>query len=205
MQSNNKPVSRSPHSPMQHTTTGKRQQTRTCLAIDLIKRFRVHPCSENQKELGWLASPYGNKPLTYTCVYTEAPTLSSRDWTSQPQRALPSNGTHSSLRMNTIESWNMMNYHQSERGRLRGRWEPWYYDFNNFLLDGFISEYATRGLRRAWRSPTVILGDVLDFTKGPSRGTRPSLLNRKKERTLLNKLILLGAEDTSTAKCLPTK
>ncbi|KAK7234142.1 hypothetical protein RIF29_45420 [Crotalaria pallida] len=100
--------------------------------------------------------------------------LSSRDWTSQPQRALPSNGTHSSSWMKTIESWNMMNYHQSRRGRLRGRWEPWYYDLYNYLKDGFISEYATRGQRRAWR------------------GTRPSLLNRKKERTLLNKLIQNG-------------
>lgn len=45
----------------------------------------------------------------------------------------------------------------------------------------------------------------MSFTKGPSRGTRPSLLNRKKERTLLNKLIQVGAEDTSTAKCLPRK
>lgn len=33
----------------------------------------------------------------------------------------------------------------------------------NYLKDGFISEYATRGQRRAWRitCPTVILGDVL--------------------------------------------
>ncbi|KAK2349808.1 hypothetical protein QL285_097473 [Trifolium repens] len=48
----------------------------------------------------------------------------------------------------------MMNYHQS---RLRGRWEPWYYDFYNYLKDGFISEYATRGQRRAWRRtcPTI--------------------------------------------------
>ena len=45
----------------------------------------------------------------------------------------------------------------------------------------------------------------MSFTKGPSRGTRPSLLNRKKERTLLNKLIQVRAEDTSTAKCLPRK
>ncbi|KAK1548713.1 hypothetical protein Q3G72_035418 [Acer saccharum] len=59
--------------------------------------------------------------------------------------------------MKTIESWNMMNYHQSRRGRLRGRWEPWYYDFYNYLKDGFISEYATRGQRRAWRRtcPTI--------------------------------------------------
>lgn len=72
-----------------------------------------------------------------------------------PATESPSNGTHSSSWMKTIESWNMMNYHQSRRGRLRGRWEPWYYDFYNYLKDGFISEYATRGQRRAWRSPTI--------------------------------------------------
>ena len=71
--------------------------------------------------------------------------------------ALPSNGTHSSSWMKTIESWKMMNYHQSRRGRGRGRWEPWSYSFYNYLKDGFISEYATRGQRRARRRtcPTI--------------------------------------------------
>nr|AGC78892.1 hypothetical protein [Vicia faba]AGC79005.1 hypothetical protein [Vicia faba] len=85
---------------------------------------------------------------------TESLVIERLDIPATAQRALPSNGTHSSSWMKTIESWNMMNYHQS---RLRGRWEPWYYDFYNYLKDGFISEYATRGQRRAWRRtcPTI--------------------------------------------------
>ncbi|KAL4181130.1 hypothetical protein AMTRI_Chr12g235680 [Amborella trichopoda] len=96
--------------------------------------------------------------------------------------------------MKTIESWNMMNYHQSRRGRLRGRWVQWYYDFYNYLKDGFIPDYATRGQRRARRELArrfVIL--EMSFTKGPSRGTRPSLQHRKK--------VFLVVEQTHSSGC----
>lgn len=93
----------------------------------------------------------------------------------------------------------MMNYHQSRRGRLRGRWEPWYYYLYNYLKTGSYrsTPLVVRG-EPGGNFPDDLWSWEMSFTKGHSPF-------RNKEHTLVNKLIQVGAEDTSTAKCLPRK
>ena len=63
----------------------------------------------------------------------------------------------------------MMNYHQSRRGRLRGRWEPWYYSFYNYLKTGSYrsTPLVVRG-EPGGNFPDDLWSWEMSFTKGHS-------------------------------------
>lgn len=151
---------------------------RTCLPLTWSSALGrsitfLHPCSENADSLAlmeWILA------LVHMLVHrsTESLVIQRLDI---PATESPSNGTHSLFL--DEDYWELEHDELSPvKTRLRGRWEPWYYDFYNYLKDGFISYQSTRGQRGARNWRFVILGDVL-YKRSvlQSRGTRPSLLN----------------------------